>query len=73
MLERVRSGELTPEEYIDHATEVALEAYRGKVTGEMLDIVRETLREHLRTDPVMVEQLRQLTGKTVSPFPSPKN
>ncbi|MGC4067239.1 MAG: hypothetical protein QM784_21875 [Polyangiaceae bacterium] len=73
MLQRVRSGEVSVEEYIDHATEMALETYRGKVTGEMLEIVRQSLREHLRTDPVMLEQLRQLTGQSVSNSPEPTN
>lgn len=73
-LQKLRRGELTLDAYLDEATEVALAKVAGRVVGEALQNLRETLREHIRTDPVMVELLRQLAGHAPNPDSSePKN
>jgi hypothetical protein len=61
------------DEYLDEATELALARVKGKVVGDALTNLRETMREHLRTDPVMVELIRKVTGQTPEPsFDEPK-
>ena len=61
-LERLGRGELSLEEYLDVRVAEATEHLAGKLPAEQLDFVRETLREQLRTDPVLVELVRRSTG-----------
>lgn len=49
------------EEYLDERTERALDHVRAKVKPEVLETVRATLREQLRTDPVLLELVRRTT------------
>lgn len=73
-LQKVQRGEMSLDDYLDEATEVALARLKGKLVGEALANVRETLREHIRTNPVVVEMIRQLTGQTPkAELPEPKN
>lgn len=61
-LQRLERGEISLEEYLDERTERALDHVRAKVNPEVLEMVRATLREQLRTDPVLVELVRRTTG-----------
>ena len=72
-LQKLRRGEMSLDEYLDEATELALARVKSKVVGDALKNLRETMREHLRTDPVMVELIRKVTGQTPEPsFEEPK-
>jgi hypothetical protein len=51
------------DDYLDERAEAALEHLKGRVSSERLALVRESLREHIRTDPVVVEMIRRLTGR----------
>lgn len=61
-LERVRSGELSLDQYLDGRAEEAVQHLVGKLPPEQLDFVRETLREQLGSDPVLVELVKRATG-----------
>ena len=62
-LQKVRRGELSLDEYLEERVERALAHVKGKVSDERLLLLRETVREHLRTDPTVVEMVRLLTGQ----------
>lgn len=64
---RLKAGEITLDEYLDYCTEQALERFRGKLSAEQLETLRETLRRQLMVDPVLVELVRQATGTEPSP------
>jgi len=66
-LQRVQRGEMSLDEYLDERAEKALDHVRGKVTPEILETVRSTIREQLRTDPVLVELVRRATGQVPTP------
>ncbi|MGC4070830.1 MAG: hypothetical protein QM784_40375 [Polyangiaceae bacterium] len=55
---------MTLDEYLDEATGVAIARVKHLLGPKDLEVLRETLREHVRTDPVVVEMLRQMTGQT---------
>jgi hypothetical protein len=63
-LQKLKRGELSLDEYLDAATENALAPLKGRVSADVLDNFRETLRESLRTDPILVELVQRLTGQT---------
>lgn len=68
---RVERGEMSLDDYLDERAEAALEQLKGRISVERLDLVRGSLREHIRTDPVVVEMIRRLTGQTPAPEPPP--
>jgi hypothetical protein len=59
------------DDYLDERAEAALEHIKGRIPTERLELVRESLREHIRTDPVVIEMIRRLTGQTPAPEISP--
>lgn len=65
-LRKLQSGELTLDEYLDERVEVALSHVKGRIPEERLEMLREIVREHVRTDPVMVEMVRRVTGVTLT-------
>jgi hypothetical protein len=66
-LARLRRGEGTLDEYLDAQVEVAMQHLTGRMPEERLDVVREVLRDSLRTDPEFAEHIRKLTGRSVEP------
>jgi hypothetical protein len=69
-LQRVQSGEMSLDEYLNERTERALHHVRGKVDDDMLETIRVTLREQLRSDPVLIELVRKATGQSPEPLPA---
>ena len=63
-LHKLRSGELSLDEYLDERVEQAVAHLAGRVDSARLEQIRELLREEVRTDPVLVEMVRQATGRT---------
>lgn len=61
-LAKVRRGEMTLEEYLDHQVESAVKHLVGVVTPEQLETVKETLRAQLEADPALLEMVGHATG-----------
>jgi hypothetical protein len=61
-LERLRSGEISLSQYLDIKVEEATAHLDRRLTSEQLSFIRESLREQLSTDPVLVDLVRSATG-----------
>ena len=61
-LSRLQRGEIGVDEYLDQRVSHAVEHLHGKLSAEQLDFVRNSLREQLSTDPVLIELVRRATG-----------
>jgi hypothetical protein len=73
-LQKVRRGEMSLDDYLEERVEHALVHVKGKVSVERLQMLRETVREHLRTDSTVIEMVRQLTGQVPAALTEePKN
>ncbi len=64
-LEKLARGEISLDDYLDARVSEAVQHLEGRLNTEQLAFVRQTLRDELATDPVLVELVRQATGKTV--------
>jgi hypothetical protein len=62
VLERVRSGELSLDQYLDGRVQEAVQHLVGKLSPDQLDFVRQSLREQLSSDPVLVELVQRTVG-----------
>ena len=63
-LERLTRGEISLDDYLDARVTEAVQHLEDKLSSDQLAFVRQTLRDQLATDPVLVELVRQATGKT---------
>ena len=63
-LERLQSGELNVDEYLDLRVSDATAHLQGSLGPEQLEFVRQSLREQLQTDPVLVELVKRATGQS---------
>jgi hypothetical protein len=61
-LQRLEHNQITLDEYLDMRVHGAVEHLEGKLSVEQLEFVKETLREQLRSDPVLIELVRRATG-----------
>lgn len=61
-LEQLDAGTLSVDEYLDLQVDQAVAHLEGKLPKSQLDFVRETLREQLSEDPVLVELVRRTTA-----------
>lgn len=61
-LARLERGEITVDQYLDARVGHAVEHLQSKLSVEQLDFVKNSLREQLRTDPVLLELVRRSTG-----------
>ena len=66
-LEQLRRGEIDLDRYLDTRVGEAVRPYEGKLPPAQLDFVRQSLREQLATDPVLVELVRRTTGAVPTP------
>ena len=62
LLDRVQSGELSVEQYLEQRVSEALSPWSGRLSAAELDFVRSSLRAELETDPVLVELARRATS-----------
>jgi len=62
---RLRNGEITIAEYLDVRADVAIGHLTQFLTAAELQSVRNTIREQLTTDPVVLELVRRATGQDV--------
>lgn len=60
-LQRLDAGEISVDEYLDLQVNEAVAHLEGKLPPSQLQFVRESLREQLTEDPVLVELVRRAT------------
>ena len=60
-LAKLRRGEMTLDDYIEHKAELATRHLEAVVSAEQLEIVRDTVRAQLRSNPRTMELLRRAT------------
>ena len=61
-LSSLQRGELSLDQYLDGRVSEATSHLAGKLSPEQFDFVRQSLREQLATDPVLVELVQRATG-----------
>jgi hypothetical protein len=61
-LQRLQRGEIDLDRYLDARVDDAVKHLEGRMSGEQIDFVRQSLREQLASDPVLVELVRRTTG-----------
>lgn len=61
-LASLQRGELSLDQYLDGRVTEATQHLSGKISPEQLDFVKQSLREQLATDPVLVELVQRTTG-----------
>jgi hypothetical protein len=59
---RLQRGEIGVEEYLDQRVNHAVEHLSNKLSSDQLEFVKSSLRDQLRTDPVLLELVRRATG-----------
>jgi len=60
-LQRLDAGDISVDEYLDLQVNEAVAHLAGKLPSNQLEFVRESLREQLTEDPVLVELVRRTT------------
>lgn len=60
-LQRLDAGHISVDEYLDLQVNEAVAHLEGKLPPNQLEFVRESLREQLTEDPVLVELVRRTT------------
>ena len=61
-LSRLERGEISRDEYLDLRVNEAVSHLHGRLAPEQLEFVKDSLRQQLETDPVLVELVRRTTG-----------
>jgi hypothetical protein len=61
-LEQLRSGEITMSQYLDIKVDEATSHLDKRLSSEQLSFIRNSLREQLSTDPMLVELVQSTTG-----------
>ena len=61
-LGRLQRGEIDLDTYLDTRVADAVVHLENKLPPEQLDFVKQTLRDQLATDPVLVELVRRAAG-----------
>lgn len=62
LVDRLHSGELTQEQYLDIRADEAVHHLVGQLPADQVDTIRATLREQLSTDPLLVTLVRRATA-----------
>ncbi|HEX4341192.1 MAG TPA: hypothetical protein VH062_35025 [Polyangiaceae bacterium] len=62
LLERLRTGELDLDGYLDAQVTAATAHVQSSLSSTQLDFIREALREQIAADPVLIELVRRATG-----------
>ncbi len=63
-LSSLQRGELSLDQYLDGRVDEATSHLSGKLSPEQIDFVKQSLREQLATDPVLVELVQRTTGSS---------
>lgn len=64
LLEQLRRGDIDLDRYLDVQVNAAMSHVSSALPPAQLDFIRETLREQIASDPVLVELVRRATGAT---------
>ncbi|MFZ5896482.1 MAG: hypothetical protein ACOY0T_35840 [Myxococcota bacterium] len=62
LLDRLSSGEISVEQYLDARVEEAVAPLVSKLPADAVEHIKSSLRADLETDPVLVELVRRATG-----------
>lgn len=65
-LARLERGEIGLDAYLDARIGEATQHLAGRLSAEQLDLVKQTLRSELESDPVLVELVQRATGKSAA-------
>jgi hypothetical protein len=65
-LSSLQRGELSVDQYLDGRVTDATSHLVGKLNPDQLEFVKQSLREQLATDPVLVELVQRTTGTAAS-------
>ena len=65
-LSGLQRGELSLDQYLDGRVSDATSHLVGKLSPDQLEFVRQSLREQLATDPVLVELVQRTTGSSLA-------
>ena len=63
-LSGLERGELSLDQYLDGRVTEATQHLSGKLSPEQLEFVKQSLREQMATDPVLIELVQRTTGVT---------
>jgi hypothetical protein len=66
-LSSLQRGELSLDQYLDDRVTDATSHLSGKLNPDQLEFVKQSLREQLATDPVLVELVQRTTGSVAAP------
>ncbi len=66
-LSSLQRGELSLDQYLDGRVSDATSHLVGKLSPDQLEFVKQSLREQLATDPVLVELVQRTTGPAAAP------
>jgi hypothetical protein len=61
-LSSLQRGELSLDQYLDGRVSEATQHLNGTISPEQLEFVKQSLREQMATDPVLVELVQRTTG-----------
>ncbi len=61
-LGQLQRGEIGLDQYLDTRVTDAVQHLQGKLPVDQLEFVKQSLRDQLATDPVLVELVRRATG-----------
>jgi hypothetical protein len=62
-LASLQRGELSLDQYLDGRVSDATSHLVGKLSADQLEFVKQSLRDQMATDPVLVELVQRTTGK----------
>jgi hypothetical protein len=66
-LSSLQRGELSLDQYLDSRVSAATQHLAGKISPDQLAFVKQSLREQMATDPVLVELVQRTTGSAPTP------
>lgn len=58
----MRRGEITLDAYLDFRADESVKALAASLPADRLRMIRDTMREQLATDPVLLAMIRGITG-----------
>lgn|SRR5450432_2990487 len=65
-LSSLQRGEVSLDQYLDGRVSDATRHLAGKISPDQLEFVKQSLREQLATDPVLVELVQRTTGSALA-------
>jgi len=69
LVRKLRDGEIDKEQYYEASVERSISRLRGIVPPDQLEVVRETLREEVESNPVLIKMLQDALAQLPGPGP----